>query len=81
MSIAVAAQWAANYMVTQSFPVVVESEANSGDFWNGSLPYFIFSLFILGIIFFTMKYIPETKGKSLEELENMWALPEELRKK
>lgn len=81
MSIAVAAQWAANYMVTQSFPVVVQSEANQGDFWNGSLPYFIFAVFILGIIFFTMKFIPETKGKSLEELENMWELPEELRKK
>ncbi|MCF4100408.1 sugar porter family MFS transporter [Gillisia sp. M10.2A] len=79
MSIAVAAQWAANYVVTQSFPVVAESEMNNGDFWNGSLPYFIFSAFIIGIIFFTMKYIPETKGKSLEELENMWDIPEDLK--
>lgn len=76
MSIAVAAQWAANYMVTQSFPMVAESEMNMGDFWNGSLPYFIFSGFILIIIFFTMKYIPETKGKTLEELEDMWDIPE-----
>lgn len=76
MSIAVAAQWAANYMVTQSFPMVAESEMNMGDFWNGSLPYFIFSGFILIIIFFTMKFIPETKGKTLEELEDMWDIPE-----
>ncbi|MFD2516901.1 sugar porter family MFS transporter [Salinimicrobium flavum] len=77
MSIAVAAQWAANYLVTQTFPMVAESEVNSSEFWNGSLPYFIFSAFILGIIFFTMKYIPETKGKTLEELEEMWNIPEE----
>jgi MFS transporter, SP family, xylose:H+ symportor len=77
MSIAVAAQWAANYVVTQSFPMVVESEANNNDFWNGSLPYFIFSVFLIGIIIFTMKYIPETKGKSLEELEDMWDIPQE----
>lgn len=77
MSIAVAAQWAANYVVTQSFPMVAQSEANSSEFWNGSLPYFIFSVFILGIIFFTMKYIPETKRKTLEELEEMWDIPEE----
>ncbi|MGY5849220.1 sugar porter family MFS transporter [Salegentibacter sp. F14] len=80
MSIAVAAQWAANYVVSQSFPIIAESEVNNNDFWSGSLPYFIFSIFILGIIIFTMKYIPETKGKSLEELEDMWEIPEELKK-
>jgi len=79
MSIAVAAQWAANYIVTQTFPMVAESEVNNNAYWNGSLPYFIFSAFILGIIIFTYKYIPETKGKSLEELENMWDIPEEIK--
>jgi len=79
MSIAVAAQWAANYVVTQAFPMVAESEVNNNTYWNGSLPYFIFSAFILGIIIFTYKYIPETKGKSLEELENMWDIPEEIK--
>ena len=77
MSIAVAAQWAANYVVTQSFPLVAESEVNNSEYWNGSLPYFIFSVFILAIIFFTYKYIPETKGKTLEELEDMWDIPED----
>lgn len=72
MSIAVAAQWAANYFVSLSFPIIVESPANSGGFWNQSLPYFIFAFFILVLIFFTKKYIPETKGKSLEEIEAFW---------
>lgn len=79
MSIAVAAQWAANYLVTQLFPIVAESEVNHNVFWNGSLPYFIFSAFILAIILFTYKYIPETKGKSLEELEDLWNIPEEVK--
>lgn len=76
MSIAVAAQWAANYIVTQAFPVIAESKTNQSIFWNGSLPYFIFSIFILAIIFFTYKYIPETKGKTLEEMEGLWDIPE-----
>lgn len=80
MSIAVAAQWAANYLVTQTFPVVAESELNNNEFWSGSLPYFIFSGFILIILLFTMKYIPETKGKSLEELEDIWDIPEGVQK-
>jgi SP family xylose:H+ symportor-like MFS transporter len=72
MSVAVAVQWAMNYVVSQSFPMVVESDANQGEVWNGSLPYFLFVGFILLIIVLTMMYIPETKGKSLEELENTW---------
>jgi SP family xylose:H+ symportor-like MFS transporter len=72
MSVAVAVQWGMNYVVSQSFPIVVESEMNNNAFWNGALPYFIFIFFILIIIGFTMKYIPETKGKSLEDLEKIW---------
>jgi SP family xylose:H+ symportor-like MFS transporter len=30
MSVAVAAQWAANYVVSQSFPIVMDSEVNNG---------------------------------------------------
>ena len=72
MSVAVAVQWAGNYLVSQSFPMVTASEVNNNNLWNGSLPYFIFSAFILLIIFFTYKFIPETKGKSLEEIEAIW---------
>ncbi|WP_411766534.1 sugar porter family MFS transporter [Winogradskyella sp. A3E31] len=72
MSVAVAAQWAANYVVSQSFPIVMESEANNSAPWNGSMPYFIFIAFILVIIFITYKFIPETKGKTLEEIEAFW---------
>ncbi len=72
MSVAVAAQWAANYVVSQSFPVVMNSEVNNNNYWNGSLPYFIFIAFILIIVIVTYVYIPETKGKSLEEIEGFW---------
>ena len=72
MSVAVAAQWAANYVVSQSFPIVMGSDLNNGATWNGSLPYFIFIVFIIIIVFVTYKYIPETKGKSLEEIESFW---------
>ncbi len=73
MAVAVAAQWLANYFVSQTFPVIVESDANrlimDGGTWNNALPYFLFSGFIVIIIWFVWKYIPETKGKTLEEME------------
>ena len=72
MSVAVAAQWAANYFVSQSFPMVMGSEVNNSAPWNGALPYVLFMAFIVIIFIFTFRYIPETKGKSLEELESIW---------
>ncbi len=76
MSIAVAAQWLANYLVSQTFPMIVESDANKlnvdGGIWNNALPYFIFSGFITLIIVFVWKFIPETKGKTLEEMESLF---------
>lgn len=72
MSLAVAFQWAANYLVSQTFPMVMENKMNLEGVWNGSLPYYIFIAFILLIIGFTWKYIPETKGKSLESIESLW---------
>ena len=72
MSVAVAAQWAANYVVSQSFPIVMGSEVNNSSTWNGSLPYFIFIIFIVVIVWVTYKFIPETKGKTLEEIEGFW---------
>ncbi len=72
MSIAVAAQWGSNYIVSQSFPIVAESKTNLEGMWSGSLPYFIFIFFILIIIVFTWRFIPETKGRSLEKIEKLW---------
>lgn len=69
MSIAVAAQWAANYAVSQAFPMIAESSTNAAAPWHGALPYWIFMGFIAFLALFTWRYIPETKGKSLEDLE------------
>ena len=72
MSIAVAAQWLFNAIVANSFPLVNESNLNQNSF-NGALPYFIFAFFCLIALVFVWKMVPETKGKSLEEMENLWS--------
>ncbi|MEQ9168709.1 MAG: sugar porter family MFS transporter [Fulvivirga sp.] len=73
MSIAVAVQWGGNYLVSQMFPIMAESEANVSGPWNKSMPYVVFGICIIILIVFTKKYVLETKGKSLEELEGVWA--------
>ena len=71
MSIAVAAQWLFNAIVANVFPMMVGSEVNATQF-NGALPYGIFGIFCLITMVFVFVLIPETKGKSLEELEKIW---------
>ncbi len=36
------------------------------------MPYFIFVILSVVTIVFVWKFIPETKGKTLEEMERMW---------
>ncbi len=71
MSIAVAAQWLFNAIVANSYPVINRSEFNA-EVFNGALPYFIFALMCIATLIFVWKYVPETKGKSLEEIEASW---------
>ncbi len=71
MSIAVAAQWLFNGIVAYSFPVINKSNINTEDF-NGSLSYFLFAAMCIATILFVWKFVPETKGKSLEQIEMFW---------
>jgi SP family xylose:H+ symportor-like MFS transporter len=76
MSIAVAAQWLFNALVANSFPLVNESTLNQEGF-NGALPYFIFASFCVVAMIFVWKLVPETKGKTLEEMEALWSARED----
>ncbi|MCT2536742.1 D-xylose transporter XylE [Aquibacillus koreensis] len=62
MAIAVAAQWAANYFISSTYPAMME--------FSGGLTYTFYGVMSLLSALFIWKFIPETKGKSLEELES-----------
>lgn len=71
MSVAVAVQWLFNAIVANTFPIISGSEINTNVF-NGALPYFIFAGLCVVTILFVWKFIPETKGKTLEEMDDLW---------
>lgn len=64
MSISTFLMWVANWAITQSFPSMM---AHLG----GGIAFSIFAVFCAIGFFFTLKYLPETKDKSLEEIETM----------
>jgi MFS transporter, SP family, xylose:H+ symportor len=71
MSIAVAAQWLANLIVSWTFPMLNDNLALTAKF-NHGFAYWIYA--IMGVIsaVFIWKVVPETKGKTLEEIEKFW---------
>lgn len=71
MSIAVAAQWVFNFVVSQTFPMMLRNDTLIEKF-NGGFPFFIYGGFAIIAIFFVWLKVPETKGKSLEEMERVW---------
>lgn len=58
--------WLADYVVSQSFPPLLSSAGPAITFW-------IFGVLALFTFLFTWRVVPETKGKSLEEIEEMWS--------
>lgn len=65
-AIASMALWAADYVVSQSFPPMLNSAGPAMTFW-------IFGIMSLITFLFTWRVVPETKGKSLEEIESLWS--------
>ncbi|MDP4291402.1 MAG: D-xylose transporter XylE [Bacteroidota bacterium] len=71
MSIAVAAQWIANLVVSWTFPVMDKSSYLNNAFHHG-FAYWIYGAMGLLAAAFMWKYVPETKGKSLEQMSKLW---------
>ncbi len=71
MSIAVAAQWGANFLVSQTFPMMNNNPVLYEKF-HGGFPFWLYALACVVSIFLVWAFVPETKGKSLEEMEKMW---------
>lgn len=62
MSIALVSLWAACTVVAIVFPVMLEA-------LNGAVTFLIFALICLLNLWYVWRFVPETKGKTLEELE------------
>lgn len=62
MAVATLALWIASFLLTYTFPVLHDLLETSGVFWAYGV------ICLLGYVFIT-KRLPETKGKSLEEIE------------
>jgi SP family arabinose:H+ symporter-like MFS transporter len=66
MSVAIISLWIACTLVSITFPVMLEK-------LSGGITFLIFALICLANLLYVLNYVPETKGKTLEELEKQFA--------
>ena len=65
MSVAILMLWLADFIVTQTFPRLRESIGPANTFWT-------YAFFSLLSTIFVVAMVPETKGRTLEEIEASW---------
>lgn len=63
MAIATLSLWAASFGLTYTFPLLNSALGASGTFWG-------YGLICIAGLLFIRRYLPETKGKTLEEIES-----------
>jgi len=64
MAIAVATMWTSNYFISSTFPPMLE--------FSAGLAYGFYGVVSVLSALFVWKMIPETKGKTLEEMNKLW---------
>jgi len=65
MSVATLALWTVCYTMTQTFPILLETIGGANTFW-------IYAAGSLLSVVFIVKAVPETKGRTLEDIEASW---------
>jgi SP family xylose:H+ symportor-like MFS transporter len=71
MAAAVAAQWLANLAVSWSFKVIDGNAALNSHFHHG-FAYLVYGVMSLAAIVFVARFVPETKGRTLESIGEFW---------
>jgi MFS transporter, SP family, xylose:H+ symportor len=71
MAIATLLLWLANYIVSQTFPILDEHPFLVATFHHG-FAFWLYAAMCLVLIFVVWRWVPETKGKTLEEIEQYW---------
>ncbi|HEY3628518.1 MAG TPA: D-xylose transporter XylE [Terracidiphilus sp.] len=71
MALAVAAQWVANYLVSWTFPIL-DKNPYLVEHFNHGFAYWIYGVMSVFAALFMWRVVPETKGRSLEQMETMW---------
>jgi MFS family permease len=72
LSLATFCLWTANFVVSQTFPMMDENAWLVARF-NHGFPFYVYAAFCAVLFAVVWRLVPETKGRSLEAIERGWA--------
>jgi MFS transporter, SP family, sugar:H+ symporter len=64
LGVAAAAQWIANFVITETFPILLGA-------FGASVPYLMYTTFAFLSFWFVLFKVPETKGRALEDMNDL----------
>ena len=64
--------WTADYAVTQTFPMMDAKDSWFVAHFNHAFPFYTYTMFCGVLLLVVWRLVPETKGRSLEEIERSW---------
>jgi sugar porter (SP) family MFS transporter len=64
--------WAADYAVTQTFPIMDAPGSWFVRHYHHAFPFYVYAAFCVVLVVLVWKGVPETKGRTLEEIEREW---------
>ena len=71
MAIATVMLWLANFVVSQTFPMM-DKNARLVELFHHAFPFWLYGALCFVAIVFLWLSVPETKGRTLEEIERHW---------
>ena len=71
MAVATFLLWTSNYIISQTFPMLDANEFLIAHFHH-AFPFWLYAVFCLATVVVEWSSQPETKGKTLEEIERSW---------
>ena len=72
VAIAVAFQWIFNFIVSSSFVPMFNMHLTEGDDFGHWFTYGLYGILCIVAAVFVWKFVPETKGKTLEDMSALW---------
>ena len=72
VAIAVAFQWIFNFIVRSTFVPMFNMHLQPGDDFGHWFTYGLYGLICVGAALFVWRLVPETKGKTLEDMTQLW---------
>ena len=65
--------WTADYAVTQTFPMMDAKGQWFVRHFNHAFPFYVYAAFCAVLILVVWRFVPETKGRTLEQIGEVWS--------